>query len=73
MPDERYEWTGDSWVPKAPPSRPKPERRGKHRCELCAGSGQVPGIRKTGMGTGMGSMPGTCPDCDGVGWVTNEA
>lgn len=44
--------------------------RGEHRCELCRGSGEVPGMVKvTGKGSGMGSRYGLCPDCDGTGVV----
>lgn len=42
----------------------------KHRCKRCRGTGQVPGIKKVrNMGSGMGSEYGTCPDCDGLGWL----
>jgi len=29
-------------------------------------------IKTTGMGSGMGSAPGPCPTCGGVGYVTDE-
>jgi hypothetical protein len=25
-----------------------------------------------GMGKGMGSDPGPCPECGGVGWISDE-
>lgn len=39
-----------------------------HRCAECRGSGQVPGVVKQ-RGTGMGSTFGTCPECDGLGYI----
>lgn len=45
----------------------------KYKCKFCHGSGQVPGVRKTlGMGKGMGSQYGPCPECDGIGWIDPE-
>ena len=42
----------------------------RHRCKRCRGTGQVPGIKKTlNMGKGMGSQYGTCPECDGLGYL----
>jgi DnaJ-class molecular chaperone len=69
MNDERFMRIGDVSVRK--PQRPsKAERRGKHRCETCGGTGRIPGVVKTtGRGKGMGSTPGACPDCDGMGWI----
>jgi len=56
------------WEPKRPDRPKKPG--GRHRCKTCHGTGQVPGITKiTGMGSGMGSAFGVCPDCDGAGWI----
>jgi hypothetical protein len=55
--------------------RPRPRRLPGHRrrCPECHGSGHVPGIVKTtGMGKGMGSSPGTCPTCDGIGWLPTQ-
>lgn len=46
----------------------------KHRCKRCRGTGQVPGVKKTTkMGKGMGSQYGTCPECDGEGWIYEES
>lgn len=45
----------------------------KRRCKKCHGTGQVPGIRKTtGMGKGMGSAFGPCPECNGEGWISGQ-
>jgi hypothetical protein len=42
-----------------------------HRCPLCRGSGQVPGISKQ-RGTGMGSNFGACPECGGSGHIGGD-
>ena len=65
---EWYDRQGDSWVTRRHPPPPKQATRGRHRCEACHGTGQIPGVVKT-KGRGMGSTFGTCPECDGVGWV----
>jgi DnaJ-class molecular chaperone len=38
------------------------------RCQTCRGKGQVRGITKS-RGTGMGSVPGPCPECGGTGYI----
>ncbi|GEM00214.1 hypothetical protein CTE05_37600 [Cellulomonas terrae] len=40
---------------------------------MCRGSGRVHGVVKTtGIGTGQGSGPGWCPECDGQGWIVRN-
>jgi hypothetical protein len=48
-------------------------QKARYRCKRCRGTGQVPGVKKVlNMGRGMGSDYGTCPDCDGNGWVDKD-
>lgn len=43
------------------------------QCPECRGSGLLPGlVKQRNMGKGMGSNPGFCPRCDGVGWLADE-
>jgi len=45
----------------------------KHRSKRCRGTGIIPGVKKVrNMGKGIGSEYGTCPECDGFGWLRDE-
>ena len=57
-----------------PPRPPRPKKGGgKHRCRECGGTGRIRGLHKVrGMGKGMGSDYGSCPTCDGVGYVDDD-
>lgn len=51
-----------------------PNQQARYRCKDCQGTGQVMGVKKiTGMGKGMGSTFGMCPNCDGVGWIESTS
>ena len=57
-------------VPKPRWHLPKADTGPRHRCPLCRGQGVVPGITKVqGLGKGMGSDYGPCPECGGAGWI----
>jgi DnaJ-class molecular chaperone len=43
-------------------------RTGKRRCPTCHGTGQLLGMTKA-AGSGLTAQSGTCPDCDGLGWL----
>jgi len=57
-------------VPPPGPKRPKGLRTRKHRCPTCRGTGQMLGMTKA-AGSGLTAQSGTCPDCDGIGWLSN--